>query len=51
MDTMISIVIPTYNRGDMLGDAIRSLLRQETGGAFSYEVVIVDNASDRQHAD
>ena len=45
MDTMISIVVPTYNRGDMLGDAIRSLLCQETGGAFSYEVVIVDNAS------
>jgi glycosyltransferase involved in cell wall biosynthesis len=38
-------VIPTYNRADMLGDALESLLHQETGGEFSYEVVVVDNAS------
>jgi glycosyltransferase involved in cell wall biosynthesis len=45
MDTIISVVIPTYNRGDMLGNAICSLLHQETGGEFFYEVIVVDNAS------
>jgi glycosyltransferase involved in cell wall biosynthesis len=42
---LISVIVPTYNRGDMLGDALRSLLGQETGGQFSYEIVVVDNAS------
>ncbi len=42
---LISVVIPTYNRCDMLGDALESLLRQKTGGEFSYEVIVVDNAS------
>ena len=41
----ISIIIPTYNRCDMLCDALASLLRQETGGEFRYEIVVVDNAS------
>ena len=42
---LISVVIPTYNRSDMLGDALQSLFCQETGGEFSYEIVVVDNAS------
>ncbi len=42
---LISVVVPTFNRSDMLGDALQSLLRQETGGEFSYEIVVVDNAS------
>lgn len=41
----ISIIVPTYNRCEMLRDALESLCRQETDGQFSYEIVVVDNAS------
>ena len=44
-ETLISIIIPTYNRSEMLRGAIGSLLRQETDGKFSYEIVIIDDAS------
>lgn len=39
----VSIVIPTYNRCDMLREAVLSVLRQ--GPAISYEIVVIDNAS------
>ena len=42
---LISVIVPTYNRCQMLGEALESLLCQETGGEFSYEIVVVDNAS------
>lgn len=41
----ISIVIGTYNRADLLRPALESLAAQETEGRFSYEIVVVDNAS------
>ncbi len=41
----VSIVVPTYNRADMLEDALDSLVRQQTSGRLSYEIVVVDNAS------
>jgi GT2 family glycosyltransferase len=41
----ISIVAATYNRADLLQESLESLTRQETGEEFSYEVVVVDNAS------
>jgi GT2 family glycosyltransferase len=41
----ISVVVTTYNRSPLLQGAIESLARQATGGRFSYEVVVVDNAS------
>ncbi|MGD0897232.1 MAG: glycosyltransferase family A protein [Thermoguttaceae bacterium] len=40
-----SIIVCTYNRADMLRDALASLVTQETDGWFGYEVVVVDNAS------
>lgn len=40
----ISIVIPTYNRGELLRPVLAALLAQETGGA-TYEVIVVDNNS------
>jgi glycosyltransferase involved in cell wall biosynthesis len=43
--SLISVIIPTYNRCEMLGGALESLICQETGGEFSYEIVVVDNAS------
>ena len=42
---LISVIVPTYNRSEMLRDALECLLCQETGGEFSYEIVVVDNAS------
>lgn len=41
----ISIVVCTHNRAGMLRDALASLSKLETGGRFSYEIVLVDNAS------
>jgi glycosyltransferase involved in cell wall biosynthesis len=41
----VSIVLCTYNRADMLGPALESLVRQETHGQFRFEVVVVDDGS------
>jgi len=41
----ITIVLCTFNRAAWLPDVIASLTSQETAGAFSYELLIVDNAS------
>src|ERR1043165_9291612 len=40
----ISVVIPTYNRCQLLAPAIESLLAQESNG-LRYEVIVVDNNS------
>lgn len=41
----ISVTVCTYNRADMLRETLTSLITQHTGGDFTYEIVIVDNAS------
>ena len=41
----ISIVVCTHNRAAMLRDALTSLASLETAGRFTYEIVLVDNAS------
>lgn len=41
----ISIAIPTYNRAGMLRKVMESLIHQKTGGGFSYEVLVIDDAS------
>jgi GT2 family glycosyltransferase len=41
----VSIVVCTFNRADMLRRALESLLLQETGGEFTFEVVVVDDGS------
>ena len=41
----ISIVVCTYSRVDMLGQALESLLIQETRDQFDFEIVVIDNAS------
>ena len=40
---LISIVIPTYNRANLIGKAIQSILDQSYG---NWELIIVDNYSD-----
>ena len=41
----VSVILCTYNRAHWLGDAVRSLLRQRTNKRFTYEILVVDNAS------
>jgi glycosyltransferase involved in cell wall biosynthesis len=41
----VTVVVCTYNRAGLLRDALASLAGLETGGRFSYEVLVVDNAS------
>jgi glycosyltransferase involved in cell wall biosynthesis len=40
----ITVVVSTYNRSEMLGGALDSVLRQESRGV-SYEVIVADNNS------
>ena len=42
---LVSIVVTTYNRANMLGDALRSLVALEVNGHFSYEILVIDDAS------
>gem|GEM_PF-415857 len=42
---MIRVVVPTFNRAAWLREALESLTRQETRGRFTFEIVVVDNAS------
>jgi len=41
----ISIIVCTYNRADTLRSALESVIRQETDGNFSYEIVVIDDGS------
>lgn len=41
----VSVIVCTYNRAQMLGEALRSLLPLETNGLFRYEILVIDNAS------
>lgn len=41
----ISVILPTRNRATQLQGALEHLVAQETRGAFTYEVLIVDNGS------
>lgn len=44
-DPLVSIVVCTYNRHEMLRNALRSLTLQETDEEFSFEIVVIDNGS------
>jgi GT2 family glycosyltransferase len=41
----VTIVVVTFNRAALLRRSIESLLRQDTGGTFTFELLVVDNAS------
>ena len=47
---MISVIIPTYNRAALLGEAITSVLEQDffcrVGPEHSFELLIIDDGSD-----
>ena len=42
---LVSIIVVTYNRAKMLCGALESLSRQETGGMFSFDIIVIDNTS------
>jgi GT2 family glycosyltransferase len=41
----LTVVIPTCNRGDLLGQTVRKLLHDQTAAAGEYEIVVVDDGS------
>jgi glycosyltransferase involved in cell wall biosynthesis len=41
----ITAIVVTYNRATMLRDTLQSLIRQDTAGTFSYEILVVDDGS------
>ena len=43
---LVSIVIPTCDRNDLLVEAVRSCLEQQSVKSGAYEVIIVDNSPD-----
>jgi cellulose synthase/poly-beta-1,6-N-acetylglucosamine synthase-like glycosyltransferase len=43
----ISIIVPCHNYAKFLDEALSSIFAQET--AYSYEVIVIDDASDNQH--
>ena len=44
-DVQISVVMSTYNRGDLVGDAVRSILAQQDPQTPPFELIVVDNNS------
>ena len=45
MKKLLSIILATRNRADSLAQALESLIRQNTGGIFDYEIILIDNNS------
>lgn len=45
MITTVSVVIPVYNRVDLIDDAIRSVAEQELPAGYDLEVIVVDDGS------
>jgi glycosyltransferase involved in cell wall biosynthesis len=45
MQPLISVVVCTYNRAEMLGGPLESVIFQETDERFSYEIVVIDDGS------
>lgn len=41
----VSVVVCTFNRAGMLADALASLADLKTANSFTYEIVVIDNAS------
>ena len=41
----ISIVVATYNRAEMLRNALKTLISQKTEGKFAYEICVIDDGS------
>lgn len=41
----ISVIVITYNRVEQLGKVLTHLIQQETRGRFTFELMVIDNAS------
>ena len=47
MVPLVSVIIPTYNRAALVGEAVASV---QTQTYRDYEILVVDDGSDRCHA-
>jgi UDP-N-acetylmuramoyl-tripeptide--D-alanyl-D-alanine ligase len=45
-NSLVSVIVCTYNRCALLAHVLEDLAQQETEGRFKYEVIVVDNNSD-----
>lgn len=43
METKLTIIMPSYNRGQWIAKSLDSILMQETD--YGYEIIIADDAS------
>jgi glycosyltransferase involved in cell wall biosynthesis len=50
-DVAVSVVMCTYNRAHVLPQVLDALMRQDTGGAFTYDIVVVNDRSTDGTAD
>jgi glycosyltransferase involved in cell wall biosynthesis len=41
----VTVVLCTYNRAEILRNALRSVTLQETSNRFIYDILVIDNAS------
>lgn len=41
----MTVILATRNRAALLGEALEGLVRQQTGGQFTYDILVVDNGS------
>ncbi len=41
----VTVVIPTYNRAALLQNLLECMVEQKTGGQFTYEILVIDDAS------
>ena len=42
---LVTIIIPTYNRKELLEKAVLSVLVQKSNILFEYEIIIIDDGS------
>jgi glycosyltransferase involved in cell wall biosynthesis len=45
MSSLISVIVCTCNRPDLLKTALKTLAEQKTRGEFNYELIVVDNTA------
>ena len=45
LENRIAVIVPTYNRKDLVFETVRSILQQTVPAGWSFEVIVVDDGS------